>query len=261
LVNQLSGFKAKLKRADEHLEALDDEIAEFLDSHPYAVRFEIDRETGQHVAKIKVRRDPPAIRWGLLIGDCVHNMRSALDHLAWQLAGPKPPPKTEFPIFHDRKEFKRKGPGGGLYKIRGIKDPKARALIKSVQPCRSDRSPPKVHPLYALWILSNTDKHQMLHLAVGNISSASYWPGKSGDEFIDSLSFGTFHDDAEIGRFTLDPGETHPDVDVDVNFGFDITFDQGGPGAGWPVVGGLTRIRECIRADIAAPVARLYESS
>jgi hypothetical protein len=260
LSQPLDGFHAKLARAGEHLEALDEEITDFLATRPYAVRFEVDEQTGQQVAQIKVSGEPPAIRWGLMIGDCVHNMRSALDHLAWELSGAKPPRKTEFPIFHNRQEFESRKPRGGLYKIRGIKDPRARTLIKSVQPCYSERGRVKAHPLYALRQLSNTDKHKVLHLSVGVISGASYWSGESGEDFVDSLRFGTFDDNAEIARFRLRPGEPDPEVGVDLQFTFDIAFEQGGPGAGWPVTGGLRRIRECVRAEIARPAARLYET-
>ncbi len=259
--NPLEGFEAKLVRADEHLQALDVEITDFLELDPYTVRFEVDRESAQKVAKIYVNGEPPAVRWGVMVGDCVHNLRSALDHLAWQFAGLEPPSKTEFPIFHDRKEFERRKPGGGLYKIRGIKDPEARTLIKAVQPCYSKRQRPKAHPLWSLQSLSNIDKHQVLHLSVAIIGSASYWSGPSGDEFIDSLRFGAFDDGAEVGRFKLDPGESEPEMGVDVQFGFDIAFEEGGPGAGWRVVGGLQRIREFIRADIARPFRDLCESA
>jgi hypothetical protein len=189
--NPLQGFEAKLSRADEHLEALDAEIDNFLDLHPYAVNFEIDEKTGQKVARLEVNGELPAVRWGLMLGDCVHNMRSALDHLVWALSGPEPPPKTEFPIFHEREKFEAVSRGGGRYKIRGVKDPKARTLIESVQPCYSDRPTKTGHQLWSLQELSNVDKHQVLHLGVAAVGGLSYWVGEGGHEFIDSLNLGT----------------------------------------------------------------------
>jgi hypothetical protein len=44
----------------------------------------------------------PLLLLGALIGDVVHNLRSALDHLAWQpvlRAGGEPDWRTQFPIF------------------------------------------------------------------------------------------------------------------------------------------------------------------
>ena len=253
----LDGFKAKLARADEHLGTLDDEIALFLETQPYAVRFEIDEHTAQKVARIYVNGEPPSIKWGLMIGDCVHNMRSALDHLAWELSGPKPPPKTEFPIFHDGKKFQSRESGGGLYKIRGIKDTKARALIESVQPCYSQPNRPKGHPLYSLHALSNPNKHQVLHLGVpSSVERPIGW--KVGDRVHRQPAFsGSFKDGAEIGRFTPRPGESERGVDVNVHFSFDISFDLSGPGSGWPVIGGLRRIREVIRVDIERQAGKL----
>jgi hypothetical protein len=253
----LTGFNAKLERADEHLEALDAEIADFLDGNPHSVIYEVDPQTGQKVARFKVHRDLPARRWGLMFGDCVHNMRSGLDHLAWALSRPEPPDRTEFPIFHEREKFESTSPRGGLYKIRGIKDPKARAIIEAVQPCYSDRPTKTSHHLWSLQELSNIDKHQVLHLGVAALSSVGFY-GDGGEEFIDSLNLGTLDDGAEIGRFQPRAGESKSQVDMDLSIAFQIALSEGGPNPGMGVPGALRRIREFIRADIARPMVALY---
>lgn len=257
----LTGFKAKLDRADEHLNALVAEIGDFLDGNPHSVIYEIDPETCQKVAKFKVHRELPAVRWGVRFGDCIHNMRSALDHLAWALSGPEPPPKTEFPIFHETEKFESTVKGGGLYKIRGIKDAKARAVIESVQPCYSDRPTKTGHYLWSLQDLSNIDKHQVLHLGVAALGSVGYGVGPEGHEFIDSLNLGTLYDGAEIGRFQPRSGEPDSQVEMDLSISFQVALGNGGPNAGMGVEGALRRIREFIRVDIARPITALYDDS
>src|SRR5439155_6469068 len=54
-------------------------------------------DMGIKLLTIDKRLEPPVLRWGVLIGDIVHNLASALDNLVWELAqaNPHPPP---FPV-------------------------------------------------------------------------------------------------------------------------------------------------------------------
>jgi hypothetical protein len=91
----------KLARAAEHLESLNEEVASYLDSRPYEVVQETQPE-GNPLLVCKVNSLPP-MRLSVLLGDFLHNLRSALDHLAWQLVlvnGSTPGKRTGFPIYH-----------------------------------------------------------------------------------------------------------------------------------------------------------------
>src|SRR4051812_7680913 len=81
----LEGVRLKLVRADEHLETLDNQITSFLEREPYSVSYERKPDGSEHIYRAHVVEDPP-LALGVLIGDCLQNMRSALDHLVWQLA-------------------------------------------------------------------------------------------------------------------------------------------------------------------------------
>jgi hypothetical protein len=97
----LDGVLAKLNRADAHLKALQAEIPAFFDRDPYSFREDLDCEAGQYSLHIEIREQPPLL-WSVIAGDLVHNLRSALDHLAWQLvlvSNNKPSSNTQFPIF------------------------------------------------------------------------------------------------------------------------------------------------------------------
>ena len=115
----LDGVRAKLARANEHLARLESDTHAFLENEPYRFALEVDGH--DYVVRIKASREPP-IELAIMLGDVLYNLRSSLDHLAWQLASlnGKPPAGTEFPIFKDRGKFTSSGRSGGLYKIRGL---------------------------------------------------------------------------------------------------------------------------------------------
>ncbi len=102
---------------------------------------------------------PDRVGWGIRIGDAVHNLRAALDNLAWHCAAQsgEPPWATEFPIFKDRARYLDEG----HRKIRGIEDPRVRGIIDDVQPWqRGDDA--ISDPLWVLHEWNNTDKHRVV---------------------------------------------------------------------------------------------------
>lgn len=81
--DSLDGVRLKMARADEHLDALQNELAEFLSREPYSV-FTVETDDGDKVWRLRVNEDPP-LRWSAILGDAVHNLRAALDLIAWEL--------------------------------------------------------------------------------------------------------------------------------------------------------------------------------
>src|SRR4051812_1648782 len=75
-------------------------------------------------------RQPMPDHWPLLIGDVVHNFRSALEHAVYAAAGGRG--RTQFPIFTDECEFEVKG----RPVISSVKSP-IRAIIESAQPFKA----------------------------------------------------------------------------------------------------------------------------
>lgn len=164
----LEGPKAKLARADEHLTALHGEVKRFLRTEPYRLRHDVDPQQGDDVWRLEIRESPP-LRLSILAGDVIHDLRSSLDHLVWQLSlivTPTPFERSEFPIYDaefkcfdintkkDREGFHQ----AGRSKIRDV-PLAAQHIIESVQP---------YHYGHAigdwLWILqelSNRDKHRL----------------------------------------------------------------------------------------------------
>ena len=92
----LEGCWAKVQRADMHLDFLHQRVKSFVDDGgPYDLQTQPDSKTGEITIYGEVTGEPPTDEWGAIIGDVVHNLRSALDHLVWQLTiadGHTPPP-------------------------------------------------------------------------------------------------------------------------------------------------------------------------
>jgi hypothetical protein len=172
-VHPLEGVWAKLDRARDHLNVLDVEWDKFLGSEPCPYGFVTarDSESLDYEIRVNVRASPPPIL-SAIVGDILHDCRSALDHLAWQLviaAGGKPGRHTWFPICdtldqwrrdteYRRRTDDRRGP---LYGIPPGSD--IWAFIELAQPY--NRGPAAEH-FSTLRKLSNRDKHRSL-LAMG----------------------------------------------------------------------------------------------
>src|SRR5690242_18623488 len=83
---RLRGPLWKIDRAKTHTAELHTALRGFFatDPQPYEVIEEINPQTGDKRAWVKVNSEPDP-RWALVIGDIIHNLRSALDLLYSQL--------------------------------------------------------------------------------------------------------------------------------------------------------------------------------
>lgn len=177
----LAGCEAKLRRAQQNLELLDNEIGGYLDRHPEPIPRvgEFDRETNGHIRwRFRSIEHPDPIL-GALIGDYIHDLRSTLDHLAFELSfldtGGKVPPRTiAFPCCRVRQRAAGSPPAWDsnttLKKLSGI-NARHRAMIYRVQPCYRRKDTPSSpgtvarRPRNALADLEdfwNHDKHRTL---------------------------------------------------------------------------------------------------
>jgi hypothetical protein len=170
----LNDIRVKLDRAKEHLDAFNTDLDRFVKEKPYPLHVVTESDTSKKVSDVEWTRGPPA-RWSAIVGDCVHNLRSVLDHIVWDLSGGTghAPKHSEFPVFDDSiKYFERTkkgtGPparGSGLWKIDGVSNPYAIAAIRRLQPFQ--RPDPARHPLWIIHELDRLDKHRALHVIWG----------------------------------------------------------------------------------------------
>jgi hypothetical protein len=88
----------------EHLLELDDQVGRYLDSNPLTLQRQIQPDGETLVFAVQVTRPPPA-EMSVIVGDVVHQLRSAVDHIADALvraAGNTPTTRTVFPVFTTR---------------------------------------------------------------------------------------------------------------------------------------------------------------
>jgi hypothetical protein len=98
-MGKLDGAKVKIARAARHIQELDAAARAYLASAPFALDC-VELPNGDLLWRVKIR-DAVPIEWSAIIGDAVHNLRSALDLLAWQLVdanGAIPSQGTCFPV-------------------------------------------------------------------------------------------------------------------------------------------------------------------
>jgi len=165
------GCVARLMWAGHQLNALDEEFRIWMREHdPHSTTVEYYPEANVHLFRLS--NQPPPLRFGVVAGNIVHQLRATLDNLVWQLVflnGKTPRGGVggnQFPIMSNLKEGQTFSDETGS-KLRGV-SPSHAAQIERLQPYMSpdwptDISPPlNQHPLGRLASLSNADKHQVL---------------------------------------------------------------------------------------------------
>lgn len=166
---RLAGSWAKLDRAQGHVNALRQAIVEACDGEPpprvLSTRRQFDSENNL-VLWIAERVPEIGDDWGLIIGDAIHNIRCALDHLWWQLAidhlGRKPTDAEardiQFPIltYLTPEKFRSH---------RFLKHVSTEAADKAERMQRYDAPSDQPLLLTVLADLSNRDKHREIRPA------------------------------------------------------------------------------------------------
>lgn len=259
-LHPLYGLRVKVARANMHLSTLRDGIQTFVDTQPYEVVAKQDLESTGHVVLYgKTVRDiseAEGIRWNAMIGEIVHNLRSALDQLIWQLAvhvaGPAPAgripnssPWTDlaFPVVLDPQYWNHTA----AKQIFGI-GPAFFQSVEDVQPFVTGQNAPERESLAVLQELWKIDKHRALPLAVAFVGIEAITPRNPlsgiadedvGFRVVSKRDFGPFEDGAELARVEMiGPVFTSlPHMHMNPRMTFDVAFDEGYPAYGGSVVG------------------------
>ena len=169
------GVRNKFKRAEDHLAELQGSIQRWgtavAEREPFTIdhQFERKRVVIRHG---KVSPNDPA--WPLIVGDIIHNLRSALDHLVCQLAilngnDVSCCDGTHFPICIHKSDFRKADK-----RLKKLISPEAFALIEDLQPYKAadEGKRPTAALLWAVHKLNIIDKHRTL-LVVGKLFRAT----------------------------------------------------------------------------------------
>jgi hypothetical protein len=215
----------KLKGASENLKSLKAEITAFVESDPYRVSVKFEPEPGCHVMRLHIIEEPDP-QLGVRVGELVHNLRSALDHIAWQLACLKNSEKVSakrrrdiyFPVCHTVEQFES-------FPMLDLIGEPAQAILREFQPYqRGDR--PRDHWLAGLNRLWNRDKHRLVHVALttADVGQTAFAAALLSPEDDSPLSYESLlshyrdtgiHDNAEIAHLRFersDPERQHVQV-------------------------------------------------
>lgn len=163
------GVMAKTSRAIEHLETLHRELQEFRQqSRPYAFVVTSSEDRTHHRFQLHPSWDiETTARWAAIVGETVHNLRSALDHLIWEcvrLSGGEPGDHTAFPLRRSVPEegfaiwataAKTRTRRAG--KLHGLNEG-AVSLVERFQPYQETEAGDLLVQIDSLWQI---DKHRM----------------------------------------------------------------------------------------------------
>lgn len=158
------GILGKIKRANIHIDALSHSISRFMNTEPFRIRTEIDKETNR-VNYIIDHADSVPVDIPLIFGDAINNLRCALDHIAYSLIArdeggtPSNPRGIYFPITRDYKNLINI-----LNKMPASK--RTREAIIRARPYRDGN-----HRLWQLSQLNNIDKHRILVTVGSQVNS------------------------------------------------------------------------------------------
>lgn len=178
-MNVPDDIRLKLDRAQEHLDAVDTEVRSAVESYVPTGR-EQSNEADQSYSHIVENVPEVDRRWGVMLGDFLHNARSALDHLVAALVTSdrgSVHDRHQFPILGSPDDWQRKVVDPPLAKGRGMLDfvaPNVVAKIAALQPYNPATGR---QSLATLRQFSNTDKHRLIH---GSVVSWGTGPSISG---------------------------------------------------------------------------------
>lgn len=162
--------RAKIVRGFAHYETLWEEVAAFAAVTPDPIvaweqtTVVEDGQTWNALVCTEILQPPP-VELGLIAGDSIHNLRTALDHLVCALIranGKQPKRANQFPIqvTTPDKEAKKRIQRN----LAGLAS-EARKRIRELQPFL-DPSSERSRGLRLLAILDNADKHQLVTPAI-----------------------------------------------------------------------------------------------
>ncbi len=251
----------KLSRAQEHLDSLSQELNAFLQPYCYEIANEYDVEAPhQGLTRVRLTRrvvfkvEPPLLKWGIIVGDCIQNLRSSLDHMVFAISHSRDPNEfkddrtTEFPICDSPEAFNRSRRRNWPphHEIRGLPR-EAQTIIEQFQPYQGGQKSLSNHPLWILREMSNIDKHRSIHITAWSahalaLDITGLAPGVSIHSH-QVRPLGVIESGTEIAKIefsTPDPSE--PAMKLQKEFYFTISFGEGTPMAGKQVQDALASL-------------------
>lgn len=164
----MESVDAKIARAHEHFAELGRATGEYLCSTKRNFVAKCNHDRTSHWIVYWVDDPYPPMRMSTLVGDCVFNMRSALDNLVCGLIRTQTPTakcaSTRFPIQLEQAGYIN---DVEVHQVLAGLPPDAVPIIRNLQPFNRPESTRRLDPLFILNVLNNRDKHRAVMLSTG----------------------------------------------------------------------------------------------
>jgi hypothetical protein len=234
-----AGAIAKVEHANRHIAAFAEAAGRYFAKRPYQVVQTPHTDTGQPGYYLYERLGFPDRLLALFIGDALHNLRSALDHLACAcaIARGETPDHTQFPIL-----LKETGLEQKLQKDLGKAGPVAIDLVRALSP-----TPIGYSTLAALHKLDIADKHRLILPVACTMDVTIEVGGFEGKPVVTAT--GATSPPEHTSCFVPAPTGYEESIAHDFSFTGDVVFPVGTPLVGQPCVESLYEMSAAV-ADI-----------
>jgi hypothetical protein len=206
-------WRLKLSRAEKHLLEFDGEVGAYIDRDPYRPVRSVKTKAERSSWLYRIQFDEPDPNLAVIAGDVLHNVRSALDHIAVALVPRKRRSSASFPVIE---RLNKEAVVGFRTACTGMPR-QARAIIKENQPYRAGPSA-ELHWLTLLSAFENADKHRNLVVVAGGLVNGTVTVTARGRLLSQRTGADFRYRDTEIAHFgwTERPALTEPEVNVEV---------------------------------------------
>lgn len=230
----IPGNELKLGRARQHFSEANRLLRAYLGAKPYDIRRDENPTTGLSFW-ITLRAEPPE-DIALAVGDCIHNLRSALDHIVYELschAAGQHVPDTAFPILVSPQKWK----SISGQQLRAVPGP-ALTRIELLQPYNGlDAMYWTRERLLQVHELDIADKHRNLNLAVANVPETGVLYGHNGPQLkVIAVHKGRLIEGIETLLLRFDPS-VDARAQVEPYTSLEVVFEDSSPLNRAPAVG------------------------
>ena len=161
-MTNFKGVQAKINRASDQINSLKADMDRFCEKIRRSIVNEVNEDADEQVWVYRSETPNGPIEWSVRFGEILYNLRSALDHLVWQLVlanGKKPGRHNAFPIVKDEGDWQR-----ATRQLEGV-SVENQGMIRYFQPYTGGINLPfDVWNFWKLHSLCNIDKHRHLNM-------------------------------------------------------------------------------------------------
>jgi hypothetical protein len=252
----MESVDAKMIRAHENIEALNREINDWFATIKIKMYLKSAPDQLWPWLVIHATDYIPPIRLSILVGECVHNMRSALDNLVCGLARTVNTrcecKKTAFPFRENQADWN----AHVQFDLEGVPKP-AKKIIKHLQRWLDTTSP---NPLVILNKLSNSDKHRVCNFTLPHNRKAIFLIHCTNGMILNVPADKPLYlGDVQTFTLQLDKALIEPSARVQASGTLVLTFQEESEWDDSPVIQVLQNCFDHIEKKVIAPLKPFFE--